>query len=432
MNNHPKNNQIELSVNPSRYYFLWLKVTLLKVVTLGIYAPWGNEVLNRFLLGSTHCGDKKFSVSPGALDVFKVRMGIAVGLITMLVLIQALPALFWLFQLLLLVSLPGFYLLEKKYRLNTISIEEHRIDFNVSLSHFYKTMSLPAAIFVLFSAVIFNSEWIDSQFLASIETKEQPSPFVEDSYLAKTEQALGNELEHELEHGHDHKHEEESAHWSEDISQEEKDYLGEHEASHNHGSIALSNLQKYQIANQGNQFIQYTLFMLLFCLLWPWLDFKLIAHRVNHTQLADTSWKIQKSVMSLYGLYAKAMLVVFAVIALMGFLISYLLMGNEGSSPEFWSNVLVNGLWLLPMVVLIFVLAISLVRTWRKQWLLDGLVSEQVKTSNHTSYFSGLMLSLSNTLIIFFTLGLGLPWCQLRTYRYLSHHFNLDITSEPL
>ena len=429
MKNNSKNNQIELSVDPIRYYFLWLKVTLLKIVTLGIYAPWGNEVLNRFLLESTHCGDKKFSVSPGALNVFKARMGIAIGLITMLFLVQALPALSWLFQMLLLAALPALYLLEKKYRLNTISIEEHRIDFNVSLSQFYKTISIPAAIFVLFSALIFNSEWIDSQFLASIETKEQPSPFVEDSYLAKTEQALGNELEHELEHGHDHKHEEESAHWSEDISQEEKDYLGEHEASHNHGSIALSNLQKYQIANQGNQFIQYTLFMLLFCLLWPWLDFKLIAHRVNHTQLADTSWKIQKSVMSLYGLYAKAMLVVFVVIALMGFLISYFLMGSEGSSPEFWSNALVNGLWLLPVVVLIVVLAISLVRTWRKQWLLEGLVSEQVETNNHTSYFSGLMLSLSNSVITFVTLGLGLPWCQLRTYRYLSHHFNVDIKS---
>lgn len=429
MNNNSKNNQIELSVDPIRYYFLWLKVTLLKIITLGIYAPWGNEVLNRFLLESTHCGDKKFSVSPAALNVLKVRMGIAIGLITMLFLVQALPALSWLFQLLLLVSLPGFYLLEKQYRLNTISIEEHRIDFTLSLSQFYKTISIPAAIFVLFSAVIFNSELIDSQFLASIETKEQPSPFVEDSYFSRTEQTLDNELEHELEHGHDHKHEEESAHWSEDISQEEKDYLGEHEASHNHGSIALSNLQKYQIANQGNQFIQYTLVILLCCLLWPWLDFKLIAHRVNHTQLADTSWKIKKTVMSLYGLYVKAMLVVFAVIALMGLLISYFLMGSEGSSPEFWSNALVNGLWLLPMVVLIFVLAISLVRTWRKQWLLEGLVSEQVETNNHTSYFSGLMLSLSNSVITFFTLGLGLPWCQLRTYRYLSNHFNVDMKS---
>ena len=429
MNNNSKNNQIELSVDPIRYYLLWLKVTLLKIITLGIYAPWGNEVLNRFLLESTHCGDKKFSVSPAAINVLKVRMGIAIGLITMFFLVQALPALSWLFQLLLLVSLPGFYLLEKKYRLNTISIEEHRIDFNLSLSQFYKAISLPAATFVFFSALIFNSELIDSQFLASIETKEQPSPFVEDSYLAKTEQALDNQLEHELEYGHDHKHEEKSAHWSEDISQAEKDYLGEHEASHNHGSIALSNLQKYQIANQGNQFIQYTLVILLCCLLWPWLDFKLIAHRVNHTQLADTSWKIKKSVMSLYGLYVKAMLVVFAVIALMGLLISYFLMGSEGSSPEFWSNALVNGLWLLPMVVLIFVLAISLVRTWRKQWLLEGLVSEQVETNSHISYFSGLMLSLSNSAITFFTLGLGLPWCQLRTYRYLSNHFNVDMKS---
>lgn len=429
MNNNSKNNQIELSVDPMRYYLLWLKVTLLKIITLGIYAPWGNEVLNRFLLESTHCGDKKFSVSPAALNVLKVRMGIAIGLITMLFLVQALPALSWLFQMLLLASLPGFYLLEKKYRLNTISIEEHRIDFTLSLSQFYKTISIPAAIFVLFSALIFNSELIDSQFLASIETKEQPSPFVEDSYFSKTEQALDNELEHELEHGHDHKHEEESAHWSKDISQAEKDYLGEHEASHNHGSIALSNLQKYQIANQGNQFIQYTLVILLCCLLWPWLDFKLIAHRVNHTQLADTSWKIKKTVMSLYGLYAKAMLVVFAVIALMGLLISYFLMGSEGSSPEFWSNALVNGLWLLPMVVLIVVLVISLVRTWRKQWLLEGLVSEQVETNNHTSYFSGLMLSLSNSVITFCTLGLGLPWCQLRTYRYLSNHFNVDMKS---
>lgn len=90
-------------------------------------------------------------------------------------------------------------------------------------------------------------------------------------------------------------------------------------------------------------------------------------------------------------------------------------------------NVLVNGWWLLPMVVLIFVLAISLVRTWRKQWLLEGLVSEQVETNSQTSYLGGLMLSLSNTVIVFFTLGLGLPWCQLRTYRYLSQHFNVRL-----
>lgn len=429
MNNNVKCNQVELSVDQVRYYFIWLRVTLLKVISLGIYAPWGNEVLNRFLLENTHCGNKKFSVLPTALNVFKVRTGIAIGLIAMFFLAQAFPALSWLFQLLLLLSLPGFYLLEKKYRLNTVAFEEHSFEFKLSLSQFYKAISFPISIFVFFSAVIFNSEVIDSQFLASIETKKEPSLFAEDSYLAKTEQALEPKSDHELEHEHGHKHQEEIEHWSEDISQEEKDYLGEHEASHNHGSIALSSLQKYQIANQGNLFIQYALVILLCCFLWPWLDYKLITHRVNYTQLAGISWTIHNTLMSLYGLYIKTLLVVFGIIGFMGLIISKFLMGSEGSSPEFWSNALVNGLWLLPMVLLITTLAITLVRTWRKQWLLEGLASEKIETNNHTSYLGGLMLSLTNTIITFVTFGLALPWCQLRTYRYLSHNFNVAIKS---
>ncbi len=419
--------QLTIAVNHVGYYLLCLKVTVLKVISLGFYAPWGNELQSRYLLENAHFGDKKISLSAAALNVFKVRSSFAIGLIMMFLLGQTFAVLAWFFHLLLLLSLPGFYLVEKKYRLNAIAIEERRLDFNLSLSQFYKAISLPAIIFVLFSALIFNSELIDSRFLASIETKQQSSPFVADSYLAKVEQALDKELGHELEHGHDHKDEAEIAHWSEDISQQEKDYLAEHEASHNHGSITLSSLEKYQLAKQGNQFIQYILLFLVFSILWPWFDFKLIAHRVNHTQLADTSWKMQQTVMSLYGLYIKAMLLVFMVIGLMGLVVAQLFIGSEGSRSEFWSDVLVNGLWLLPMGVLIFVLAISLVRTWRKQWLLEGLVSEQVETHSHTSYLGGLMLSLSNTVIVFFTLGLGSAYCQLRTYHYLSQHFNVRL-----
>lgn len=422
MNTEQRSKQLEISVSQLHYYSLWLQVGLLKIITLGLYAPWGNQRLKEFLLTHTHCDNKKFNLLPTVNKTLKTRLLFGLWLVILFVFMQSFPALSWLFQLMFLISLPGFYLSDKRNILSSVTYDSVPIRFNLSIINFYKSIALPVAIFLLLSAIIFNSEMVDSQFLASIETKEVPSVYAEDSYLERAEQALqhsdhaGHSSQHELQHGN------ENEHWDDGLSAEEKAYLDEHEKSHNHGSISLSSLQKYQVANRGNQFLQYLCLLLLIAIMWPWIDFKMIENRVESTGYLKRSWQLKDGIMSLYALYSKVMLVVLSVITMSGLLISTLLMSGEGGSAEFWSNALVHSFWLLPLMFVITVFGFNLLMLWRKHWLLKNLASKQVAMTSNSSYFNSLVLSLTNTLFMISTLGLAIPWCQLRTYCYVTTH----------
>jgi len=427
MSTEQRSKQLEISVSQLRYYSLWLQVGLLKIITLGLYAPWGNQRHKEFLLTHTHCDNKKFNLLPTANKTLKTRLLFGLWLVILFVCMQSLPALSWLFQLMFLISLPGFYLSEKRNILSSVSYDSVPIRFNLSIINFYKSIALPVAIFLLLGAIILNSEMVDSQFLASIETKEEPSVYAEDSYLERAEQALqhsDHSLDHHADHSSQHElqHGNENEHSDDGLSAEEKAYLDEHEKSHNHGSISLSSLQKYQVANQGNQFLQYLCLLLLIAIVWPWIDFKMILNRVESTGYLKSSWQLKGGIISLYALYTKVMLVVLSVIAMSALLISIFLMSDEGGSTEFWSNALVHGFWLLPLVFVITVFGFNLLMLWRKHWLLKNLVSKQVAMTSNSSYFNSLVLSLTNTLFMISTLGLAIPWCQLRTYRYVTTH----------
>jgi uncharacterized membrane protein YjgN (DUF898 family) len=440
MNIEQEYQRASIAIDPIHYYLLWLKVTVLKILSLGLYAPWARQTLNGYLVSNTRFSEQTFFLSPHARNIFKGRLLFIALLFVAILLIQILPALTWIFLLLLLISLPGFYLREKQYELNAISLGDDAVDFKLSLTEFYKTITLPLFIFVLSAVVVFNSDIIDSRFLASIDTKDAPAIYAEDSYLALAEQEFKADSQkaghgsdptaNKLEHADTHAGEIEQ--WNENISREEIEYLGEHEKSHNHGSIELSPLQKYQVANKGNQFIQAVLMFLLLCVLWPWMDYKMMAYRIINTTFLAGDWQMKLGVMSLYRVYVKTLLVVFALLVFIGLLLSKLLMGSEGSSPEFWSNLLANSLWLLPLGLAVLLFAFSLLFTWRKQWLLSGLASNTTQTKSESLYLETLLLSTTNTVLIFFTLGLALPWCHLRTTRYLTNHFNVSICAGVL
>lgn len=424
MNTEQHNKQIKISVDLARYYSLWLKVTLLKVVSLGIYAPWGNQLLNDFLLLNTSLGEKRFQLLSNASYVFKVRLLFIVALAITIYLVLNSSNFSWVFQILLFISFPGFYLAEKMYGFRRASLERQQPISSKLLVNFYKTITLPISFFVVISIVIFNSDLIDSQFLASIDTKKEASIYSEDSYLARTENELINSEHNHL--GHDVEHLNSAESWGDDISQEEIEYLEEHEKSHNHGSISLSRLQKYQIADTGNQFIQFVLILLLICLLWPWIDYRIIEHRIKYVDLFGSPWAMKKGVVSLYRLYLKVLIVVVTAIALNGLILLILLQGSEGSSPEFWSNLLANSLGLLPLIIILFLFSFSLFFLWRKQWILNNLVSEEINTEYEVSHVTTFYLAITNAAVLFLTLGFALPWCRLRTYRYLASRWTLN------
>jgi uncharacterized membrane protein YjgN (DUF898 family) len=437
--------QVNISIDPVRYYLLWMKETLLKIISFGLYAPWANQSMDNYLLSNTRFNDDFFKRSRNASNIFKARLLFIMGLLLAALLVQKSPMLSWAVQLLVLISLPGFYLIEKKIQLNAISLGDDVISFKLSLVDFYKSITLPILLFLISTLVIFNNKIIDSQFLDSIDTKEAPAIYAENSYLAlaekETQEYVDNKpheksykelihTDHTAEHAAEHPAGIEQ--WNENITEEEKDYLGEHEKSHNHGSISLSSLQKYQVTNQGNQFIQYVLTFIFLCLLWPWLDYKMMEYRITNTTFMGSDWKIKLGIVSLYKRYVKVFLLVSAMMAIVGLLLLTFLSGSEGSSPEFWSNLLANSLWLFPLVLAVLVFAFSLLFTWRKQWLLSNLVGinaagEDVKTKDESQYIYTLYLAATNTLAVLFTLGLALPWCRIRTVRYLSNHFSIII-----
>ncbi len=423
MNIEHESKKISLSVTLMEYFPLWLKVSLLKIMTLGIYAPWGNQALKSYLYSNAKYNNKLFNTKNQALKVFKTRLILIIWMFALYLIAASVPQYDLVLQLLFLLTLPGFYLTEKKYSLNSIQFDHSESTFTLSLVKFYQSIISPIAVFLLLSTVIFNSEIIDSQFLASIDNKEEPAVFSEDSYLSRTESDILAIDEHARSHSSDH---EAHDYWGEDISAEEIVYLDEHEKSHNHGNIALSRLQKYQLANQGNQFLQYALMCILILILWPWLDFKIIEYQVNNTRFLNSRWQLKSSPISLYGLYAKVLFLIAGLLVMSGLVISMLLMGDEGSSPEFWSNALVHGFWLLPLSIIIFAVVMNTLQAWRRQWKLNNLSSEQLTITNSDTYLSNLLLSLSNTLVGLFTLGFAIPWCHLRKYRYQSKHLVIE------
>jgi len=419
MNIENESKKIKLSVSLMEYFPLWLKVSLLKIISLGIYAPWGSQAIKSYLYSNAQYDKKTFSITTQALKVFKTRLLLIVWMLVLYLTAVSVSQYDVFFQILFLLSLPGFYLTEKKYSLNSVQFDGSESTFTLSLVKFYQSIISPITLFLLLNIIIFNSEMIDSRILASIDNKEEPAVFAEDSYLsrAQSESLIIDE------HSSDH---EEHEHWGENISAEEIAYLDEHEKSHNHGNISLSRLQKYQVANQGNQFLQYILMIVLILVLWPWLDFKIIEYQVNNTHFLNSVWKLKSSPLSLYGLYAKVLLLILGLLVIAGLVISMLLMGDEGSSPEFWSNVLVHGFWLIPLSIIILTVVMNALLIWRRQWKLDHLSSEQLTITNSDTYLSSFLLSISNTLIGLFTLGIAIPWCQLRRYRYQSKHLTIE------
>jgi len=423
MNVENESKKIKLSVSLMQYFPLWLKVNLLKIISLGVYAPWGNQAIKNYLYSNTQYDKKPFSIKTQALKVFKTRLLLVVWMFVLYLIAVSVSQYDVYFQILFLLSLPGFYLTEKKYSINSVQFDSSESTFTLSLIKFYQSITFPITLFLILSFSIFNSEIIDSRILASIDNKEEPAVFAEDSYLSRAQSDNLVTDEHSASHSSDH---EEHEHWGKDISAEEIAYLDEHEKSHNHGNISLTRLQKYQVANQGNKFFQYILMVVLILALWPWLDFKMIEYQVNNTRFLNSAWKLQSSPILLYGVYAKVLLLIVGLLVISGLLISMLLMGDEGSSPEFWSNALVHGFWLLPLFIIILTLAMNALLTGRRQWKLNNLSSEQLTITNSDTYLSSLLLSVSNTLIGLFTLGFAIPWCQLRRYRYQSKHLTVE------
>ncbi len=418
--------QIRFQPSSLHYATLWLKVNFLKLVSFGLYAPWGNEAVRHYLLSNFQLNNYGVDCQGAAKTIFKLRLTLVLLIFCLLIIDNFSSGLTWLWGLLLISVLPAFYLLEKNTLQKSCLINNKPIKQEISLISFYRAIFFPLASFLLLSSIIFNSAFIDSRILASIAEKEEAPLFSEDSYLAKTEKSLNhlnsNISEHHGDHTHHRDHDQIIEKWSDDISADEIAYLEDHEKSHNHGNIALTRLQKYQIANQGNLFAQYALVLLVFLIIWPWLDFKIISYRINHSYFNNEQWQLNQGLFSFYRLYLQVSLAVLLLLCITGAVISQFLMGNEGSSPEFWSNALVNGLWFLPLVVFLIVFACLLLNNWRQQWLLANLNSLPLGLKFNRHYLLGGVLSLAKTILLMVSFGLAIPYCQILSYRMLNKH----------
>jgi uncharacterized membrane protein YjgN (DUF898 family) len=409
------------------FFPLWLKVFLLKVITLGLYAPRGSGQIKNYFYSHTSYREQAFSFVGQESKVIKLRLLFLLFIVTLYFIAESISLYSWIFQSLFLISLPAYYLLEEKLSIEGIRYGQDQCTLKLSLWGLYRSAIIPLSIFLLSAFFIFNSEIIDSRFLASIDNKEEASQFSSDSYITKAmddSATIANKGHDKKDHGHAHEHEPtDKENWGDSISAEEKSYLKQHEESHNHGSIALSRLQKLQLTDKGNQFAHYVLMLLLMLGLWPWFDYLILRYKFNNTALNhigfhDASWKLDAGLGSFYWVYGKVLLTLILIGFFIGLIISNLLMGSEGSSAEFWSNALVHGVWLLPIILVVTIITFSLLITWRWQWQLNNLQHEKLILSTKFSSVYWVFLYMSNALMLIITLGLAAPWCRLRCYRY--------------
>jgi uncharacterized membrane protein YjgN (DUF898 family) len=422
--NSTQSELLRFTPNVLQYLMLWLKVSLLKLVSFGVYAPWGSDTLRQYLLRQFRLDGNELDYQSSPLFIFKVRF-LFISLLIFLILLNSIfPVMTWLLVLLLIAVTPGFYMAEKNHRIKCYSINNESLQLNYSLFSFYQTLALPLGLFLFVSILIFNSALIDSRFLASIESKEEARVFAQDSYISAAEKALTLEP-HQRHSADEHGHEDE--YWSDSIPAEEIAYLEEHEKSHNHGSIALSRMEKYRLASQGNVFIQYTLVFLLLFIVWPWIDNKILLYRIQHTSFRNSSWRLKASLGSFYRIYLKVVLLNVLMITFFALAINYGLMGNEGSSPEFWSNALVHGIWLIPLMLFLLLFSVLQIIEGRRQWVLQHVQLVPFRIEFKPYFAVSVLLSIFNSLLLIGSLGLAIPYCQLQSYRLLTKNLNLRL-----
>lgn len=221
-----------------------------------------------------------------------------------------------------------------------------------------------------------------------------------------------------------HDHSEHSGHknddfeWHPDISEGEKDYL-----LNGHKHADPEQVLKAQFEDKSAQLVSLGVMIVLLALLLPALDYARMRYFTNSSGFAENTLSLHGSLLALYWLYLKFLLITLLVAIVV--IVLMMLAAAAASSivtPELASNSLHNSggiFWLMIlMVVAAGVWLIAKLNIWRLQWRLKGLQLGAIKFSGHYKTGALFRLYFMHTVCIFLTLGLAIPWAIINSYRY--------------
>lgn len=85
---------VQFTGQAGEYFWKWLSVVALNIVTLGLYSPWGTVKLRTYLYGHTRVGPHAFAFLGDPIAILKGRLIVAGVLIALVVLASVAPTLY--------------------------------------------------------------------------------------------------------------------------------------------------------------------------------------------------------------------------------------------------------------------------------------------------------------------------------------------------
>ena len=170
----------------------------------------------------------------------------------------------------------------------------------------------------------------------------------------------------------------------------------------------------------GLAFLGFSL-LLPFTLGWtyPWQRMTLMRMMMNETCFGDRKFSFDGRVGPLMGAYAMTWLAMIALwIAVVGVVIlgatvaAFVL--NTATTPSFWQIAIVSVFVLVPASPL----AMAWYRAREFNYMATCTSYEGLRFTYNATFGSLFWLGIGNLLIVLFTLGMGLPYAQLRNFRY--------------
>ena len=156
--------------------------------------------------------------------------------------------------------------------------------------------------------------------------------------------------------------------------------------------------------------------LLAIFLMVPWWEYMITIFKADHSKFGDANFKLTATLKNYFGMYAKGYGLSILMFGALGLIVAGIIsFVSSQDAPE--------SMGILIPVIFVFVLPVYLwmfayFQTKRTNLVFGNLVIQEHKVQAELKVGAMMMLYLTNTLAIMFTLGLMMPWAKVRTARY--------------
>lgn len=146
---------------PWEYFKIWIVNILLTLITLGIYYPWAKVRNRRYLYGNTTLNDKNFEYHATGKQIFLGYLIAMVLLISFVVLQSTFPLFSGLATLLFFLAFPWIIWRSFKFNMRMTSFSNVRFSFEGTLGRAYiNYLLLPLALLIVFYVPVFVAAFL--------------------------------------------------------------------------------------------------------------------------------------------------------------------------------------------------------------------------------------------------------------------------------